>query len=67
MAAHTWIFGDWRSGISEIWRAEVGRNLTSAEQAAHRAGIEAMRREREAEDARRHTPYAAHEAPGGVQ
>lgn len=47
-------FGDWRSGISETWRAEVGRKFTPAEQAAYRVRIEAMRREREAEDARRH-------------
>ena len=53
------IFGDWRSGISETWRAEVGRNLTPPEQAAHRARIEAMRREREAEDARRHAEAAS--------
>ena len=40
-------FGDWRSGISETGRAEVGRNLTPVEQTAHLARIEAMRRERE--------------------
>ena len=51
-------FGDWRSGISETWRAEVGRNLTPAEQTAHQLRIAAMRREREAEDARRHAEVA---------
>ncbi len=52
-------FGDWRSGINETWSAEVGRNLTPTEQAAHRARIEAMRREREAEDTRRHAEAAS--------
>ena len=53
-----WI-GDYRTGLSQTWRAEVGRNLTPAEQAAHRARIEAMRREREAEDERRHAEAAS--------
>jgi len=46
-------FGDWRTGASETWRANIGRRLSPQEEAAHRARIEAMRREREAEDARR--------------
>jgi putative DNA primase/helicase len=46
-------FGDWRTGASETWRADIGRRLSQQEEAAHRARIEAMRREREAEDARR--------------
>jgi putative DNA primase/helicase len=48
-------FGDWRTGISESWRADVGRALIPAEEAARRAKVEAMRREREAEETRRHT------------
>jgi len=46
-------FGDWRSGTSETWRADIGRRLSPHEEAAHRTRIEAMRREREAEEARR--------------
>ncbi len=40
-------FGDWRSGFSQTWRADIGRTLTPAEDAAHRAKVEAMKRERE--------------------
>jgi putative DNA primase/helicase len=46
-------FGDWRTGIMQTWRADIGRTLTPAEEAAHRAKVEAMRREREAEETRR--------------
>jgi putative DNA primase/helicase len=46
-------FGDWRGGLSETWRADVDRELTPREKAAHRARVKAMRREREAEDAKR--------------
>jgi putative DNA primase/helicase len=46
-------FGDWRSGLTETWRATVGRKLTQAEESAHRAKVEAMRRLREAEEVRR--------------
>lgn len=46
-------FGDWRTGVSESWRADIGRTLTPAEDRAHRAKVEAMRHEREAEDGRR--------------
>ncbi len=45
-------FGDWRNGLSQTWRADIGRKLTPAEDAAHRAKVEAMRRERDAEIAR---------------
>jgi putative DNA primase/helicase len=45
-------FGDWRTGIHETWRADIGRKLTSAEEASYRAKVEAMRRDREAEKAR---------------
>ena len=47
-------FGDWRTGISQSWRADIGRALSPQEEIAHRARIEGIRREREAEDARRH-------------
>ena len=46
-------FGDWRDGLSETWRADIGRRLSPQEEAAHRARVEAMRRAREAEDAKR--------------
>ena len=46
-------FGDWRTGLSETWRADIGRRLTPQEDAAHRARVDAMRREREAEDTQR--------------
>jgi putative DNA primase/helicase len=45
-------FGDWRTGVSQPWRADIGRALTPAEKAAHRAKVEAMRQQREAEEAR---------------
>ncbi len=48
-------FGCWRSGVWETWRAEIGRRLTPTEEGAHRARVEAMRRERDAEEARRHS------------
>lgn len=51
-------FGDWRTGQSETWRANVGRTLTPAEEAAHRERVAAMRREREAEEVRRHAEVA---------
>jgi putative DNA primase/helicase len=51
-------FGDWRSGQSQTWRADIGRTPTPAEEAAHRAKIEAMRRQREAEKAREQTEAA---------
>jgi len=46
-------FGDWRTGASETWRANIGRRLSREEDAAHRARIEAIRREREAGHAQR--------------
>ena len=46
-------YGDWRSGLSETWRADIGRKLSPHEETAHRARIEAMRRERVADEAKR--------------
>jgi len=51
-------FGDWRSGQSQTWRADIGRILTPSEEAAHRAKVEAMQREREAEETRKHAEAA---------
>lgn len=45
-------FGDWRNGFSQTWRADIGRKLTPTEDAAHRAKVETMRRERDATIAR---------------
>jgi putative DNA primase/helicase len=52
-------FGDWRTGLAQSWRADVGRALTLAEEAEHRAKVEAMRHEREAEETRRRAEAAA--------
>jgi putative DNA primase/helicase len=47
-------FENHRDGLGwQSWRADIGRNLTPTEEAAHRAKIEAARRAREAEEAER--------------
>src|SRR2546423_13072220 len=46
-------FGDWRGGLSETWRADIGRRLSPSEEAAHQGRVDATRREREAEEAKR--------------
>lgn len=43
-------FGDWREGLSQTWCADIGRQLTTAEQSAHKARIEAMKAKREADN-----------------
>jgi putative DNA primase/helicase len=48
-------FGDWRTGLSEIWRADIGRTLTPHEEEAHRKKIEAMRRLRDRDQAQHRT------------
>lgn len=45
-------FGCWRTGFSQTWRADIGRPLTPAEESAHRAKVDAMRAEREADEIR---------------
>jgi len=52
-------FGDWRTGISQSWRADIGRALTPAEEAAHEAKVESTRRTREAEESRIRVAAAA--------
>lgn len=52
------VFGDWRTGIHETWRADIGRKLTPAEEAAHRAKIEVIQRERDAAKAREQSEVA---------
>ena len=56
-------FGCWRAGISETWRADIGRDLTPAELAADQARVDAARRARDAERARR-TAEAAKKGRG---
>ena len=46
-------FGDWRTGVTQTWRADIGRTLTHAEEAAHRDKLATLRREREAVEVRR--------------
>lgn len=48
-------FENHRDGLGwENWRADTGRTLTPAEEAEHRAKLEASRQQREAEEAKRH-------------
>ena len=47
-------YGCWRTDLKGTWRANIGRPLTPAEEAAHQAKMDAARREREREEARRH-------------
>lgn len=42
-------FGDWREGLTHSWRADLGRDLTIAEQLAHSQRLEEIRRVRDAE------------------
>ncbi len=42
-------FGDWKTGVSEKWHANIGRKLTSVEESAHRKRMEAARKAREQE------------------
>jgi putative DNA primase/helicase len=53
------VFGDWRNGFSQTWRADIGRKPTPAEDTAHRAKLEALQREREAEEKRKHAEAAS--------
>ena len=45
--------GNGRSGESQSWLADIGRKLTRAEAATHRAKVEGMQRERETEETKR--------------
>lgn len=47
-------FGDWRSGVKGRWHAKQHRKFTPGEVAAHRHRMENMRRQREAEQGKRH-------------
>lgn len=46
-------FGDWRTGVCSKWRANGNRRLSAQEQTAHRLRWQEVRREREADTARR--------------
>jgi len=46
-------FGDWRSGAKQNWRPTLDRPLSQEEESAHRARVEAMRRDRKADELRR--------------
>lgn len=52
-------FGDWRTGVSASWRADIGRTLTPGKDAAHRAKVKVMQCEREAEEVRRKAEAAS--------
>lgn len=46
-------FGDWRTGLTQAWRADIGRKMTATEEAEHRAKVEAMKEKRKAHEAKR--------------
>lgn len=46
-------FGDLRNALKGKWRANIGRRLSPQEESIHRMRVDAMRREREADDAKR--------------
>jgi putative DNA primase/helicase len=48
-------FGDWRSGLYQTWRSDIGRPLSPEEEAAHSTRVEIMRRARETEEIKRRT------------
>jgi putative DNA primase/helicase len=52
-------FGDWRTGIAETWRADLGRRMTPEEEAEARRRIEKARAEAEAERLQRAERAAA--------
>ncbi|MDP1651772.1 MAG: DUF927 domain-containing protein [Rhodocyclaceae bacterium] len=43
-------FGDWRTGIRQTWRADIGRKLTKGETTAHRAIAADIRKQRAKEE-----------------
>ncbi len=52
------IYGDWRTGFSERWKADAGRKLTRQEAAEQRAKFDALRRERDAAETLGHEQAA---------
>jgi putative DNA primase/helicase len=55
-------FGCWRAGINETWRADIGRQLSAAEELAVRARMSRAREAREREEASRHREAAVRAA-----
>lgn len=51
-------FGCWRAGETHTWRADIGRELTPAENSAHRKRMEAINAARDADKVRRHAEAA---------
>jgi putative DNA primase/helicase len=51
-------FGCWRSGLESSWRADVGRQLTPAEEMAHTRRMEEAKRVRDIELKRQHEAAA---------
>lgn len=51
-------FGDWRTGIKETWCAKSDREFTPAERREYARRMDRQRREREAEETRRHAEAA---------
>jgi putative DNA primase/helicase len=43
-------FGCWRGGVSEMWRADIGRELTAEEIAAHKRKLADAKRKRQEEE-----------------
>lgn len=52
------IFGDWRTGLTETWRAETGRKLNKQEAAEQRAKLDDLHRNRKADKKLRHEQAA---------
>ncbi len=46
-------FGDWRTGLKQDWRAEIGRELSLIEKEKYRTKIDKLRLEQKLEEARR--------------
>jgi putative DNA primase/helicase len=47
-------FGDWRTGLDETWRADVGRRLSAAEEVEHARRMAEVKAQRDAEAEARH-------------
>ena len=52
------MFGCWRSGINQTWRADIGRQLTPQENSTHRAQMLRIQAEREREKLQRQSSAA---------
>src|SRR5262245_17124162 len=60
---HGGVFGDFRTGLSESWQAKQDKPLIAAEIEAFKERCEHERRERQAEQARRHAEAATKAGP----